>query len=991
MAIFNINSSKPNQPSTTLVTQGRKTFNVNGNIGSTPTFTSSTTRINSFVPLPYERTTPIYLLYTTDLAGGNLNTAGNQQDPPSPNNSNIIRNTNTATAMRDGQFNWYTGKWTTPPVDNIYTICPDQIGTIYKGADSEIITNDPYDPCVQGGLVQPSPTPTPTQTRTPTPTASVTPTTSVTASVTPTVTSTPTATVTPTPSATSAITPTPTSTPAASPTPTLSVTPTITVSPTTTITPTPSRSPGTPQLIINIYELGDDVAIDIDGGGLGITPFADNTGSSTGSNSFRSDISMVSSVFDETQSVAWDQYNFTSPLSALGTLNTTFTADRKHFADNGEWVYVDANRLKFQGAGLGSYITVNRTLIFENQTLAGMGITQSTGFIQDVTTTDGKLVRLMVSDPVYPVTVTLHEIDTGDTELLVEGWPKKTGPAPAPDSITTSQTYGSHVHTVPGSDPMIFFDDGTPKNYDIYDLAGSLPFVASLSAGTHNDDGVVTLSGPSAGIIGDKLYIEDGAAGPLNGRAVFTGKTLADLGVSVNSGWQETILSSYGNVRVTLIIYKDAYISEDEVSYLDFTTTIYNTVESASFVSPLREYIDYGIVRAGQNIGRRHLFQWPQGRLYYDAQGGGSISKLEPPTEIVIKSTNPFYFASDPAKQLFAGDLRKQKYGTSNLSQTTYPEYRFSTDTNLSNHIPNFSTQTSVELHMEDAVQHGENLLTAEVTWGAGTGTYFNSLGKVFPVQTNLDSARVASTITVRTDSIDDTRSAPVRVPAGTDITLIGKLPIFNGERHNSLQYGADVNKIVAGLSDWWLRNDPSDGNGYHTVIPTNNSLTYNWCSDKPIIIRYNTILSGPNTGSTTVYFYFAIPVGTGYGLSSNPDFSTYRVSEDGPLYGTNYSWGSTKNISTLFENTGTYTVNINKPPNKDITDQFGADHNMEFDAMSNLSYKIYWCALPKTTNYAGNTYVGGSGDIVQNYIQLIPNGYTGSLDPGIYETNGTC
>lgn len=241
---------------------GKISLNINGTIGSTPIFSSTTTTVNSVVPLPYERNTPIYLIYTNSIGGQTVNTAGNIQDPPL-NNTKTIRTNNTASLIRSGQYDVLTGKLTAPVTGSSTTLCPDDQGITYNN----ITINKDDSSCSQPNLVfsvaLPSPTPSPTVSPTPSATSTPTPTPSNSTGVTPT----PTASVT----ATATVTPTPTTSLGASPTPTATVTPTVSVTSTTTptatatATPTPTPSPSAPVPAYNAlgyhetdYALTDD-------------------------------------------------------------------------------------------------------------------------------------------------------------------------------------------------------------------------------------------------------------------------------------------------------------------------------------------------------------------------------------------------------------------------------------------------------------------------------------------------------------------------------------------------------------------------------------------------------------------------------------------------------------------------------------------------------------------------------------------------------------
>jgi len=152
MAIFNINSSKPNSPSTTLVTQGRKSYNVNGNIGSTPTFGGSITSANSLSPFPYSNTSPIYLVYTTQIADRTVALGGNAQTPPL-NNSITMRGDNRASLIANGNYNWFTGEFTAPVVDTLVSLCPQNQDSAVTFVSQETTTVNGNDgSCVQPDL-----------------------------------------------------------------------------------------------------------------------------------------------------------------------------------------------------------------------------------------------------------------------------------------------------------------------------------------------------------------------------------------------------------------------------------------------------------------------------------------------------------------------------------------------------------------------------------------------------------------------------------------------------------------------------------------------------------------------------------------------------------------------------------------------------------------------------------------------------------------------
>jgi hypothetical protein len=135
--------------------------------------------------------------------------------------SKNIRITENTRAIREGKFSKTEGRFISPPINSIYTLCDQQISTIFKQSynfysyinkigDISVVDPNTCDTSID----PPSFTPTPTRTPTSTPNASATPTSTPTP--TPNASATPTATPTPTPNASA----TPTATPTPTPTPT---------------------------------------------------------------------------------------------------------------------------------------------------------------------------------------------------------------------------------------------------------------------------------------------------------------------------------------------------------------------------------------------------------------------------------------------------------------------------------------------------------------------------------------------------------------------------------------------------------------------------------------------------------------------------------------------------------------------------------------------------------------------------------------------------
>lgn len=197
MAIFTItgSSAKNTRDAFYFPAPGNSTTtNINGNIGSTVTFAGGVTSANSLSPFPYSNTSPIYLVYTTQIGNRKVDLAGNVQNPPL-NNSITIRGDNRTSLIANGNYNWFTGEFTAPIVDTILSLCPPNEDPAVTFVSQETTTVNGNDgSCTQQDLATyVAPSPTPTSSINPTPTSSA----GTTATPTPTATSTPTPTPTP--------------------------------------------------------------------------------------------------------------------------------------------------------------------------------------------------------------------------------------------------------------------------------------------------------------------------------------------------------------------------------------------------------------------------------------------------------------------------------------------------------------------------------------------------------------------------------------------------------------------------------------------------------------------------------------------------------------------------------------------------------------------------------------------------------------------------
>ena len=747
---------------------------------------------------------------------------------------------------------------------------------------------------------------------------------------------TPTPTVTPTVTPTRTATPTPTrSSGIATPTPTITLTPTISLTPTTSITPTPTPSAGTPSLTIEIYELGDDVAVEMKGQ-VGVYGLPDDAGGEVGTNTINAGSNpLVRSSYDTSLSAGYSEHNFTSNLSLFGSSNSLTSGDNNFFyPDSGMYLSVYSHKIRI-GGPIGVAQHVNRRLLFKNTTLSTMGITASPGYSQQVSTNNNQTVKVVVSNKVYPVNIILRETNNDSTELLVTGFAS----ASSPDTTVVQALY-NRVSTVSGYDPMITFGDGTAKSYSVFDLSSSLPFVESLSSGAHNLTPTVT-SSTNLGIIGDKLYIEN-ALGTINGKAVFTGKTLSDLGVSESVGWQETVLSSHSNVRVSLIIYRDPFISEEPYLLLDYTT---HTGDNG-LLSPLREHIDYGEVRAGQQLKRKYKIHWSKGVIKYSDTPGSSIWTLSDPIEMIIKCSTPFKLQSNI---LYGGDLVKDGWGSLTTSYNPPPEYKLSTDI-YKNEVPNLS-QGYVEFTVDGGIRHGDNSLSVSLTFGAGSGLdkYYTSLNKVFPVGANLNRASRSKSVSSKVLT-DTTLLSNSQVAPNTDLTLTGKLPLFYGQTYNS-------------AGGWNGIYDIRDQiNSYYTGF-SNRMIRYRWdyTIGDPITIEYPYMTTG--SGSNTGYYWFAIPYGDAPGCANISDLYTryeFRPYNTGPIQNRAITDIMNPDLGT---GTGsgkahyaqTTNVGVNPYPAL-ITDHNSAQYQVAQVGWTNVKYIIYTTSFPLSYDYLGTT-----------------------------------
>ena len=789
-----------------------------------------------------------------------------------------------------------------------------------------------------------SATPTPTNTITPTSTSTVTPT--ITNTVTPTPTRTVTPTRTPTPTATPTRTPTRTPSPTptrssgiATPTPTQTITPTISVTPTTSITPTPTPSAGTPSLTIEIYELGNDVVVDMKGQ-IGAYGIPSTNGSEVGYNSINpGSNALIASQYSQT-SEGWSEFDFNSNLSFIGS-NNAFTANKKHFfyPDQGEFFSVYTYKIRIGGIGGPNAVPINvdRTLVFENQTLSTMGITATPGYSQMVTTTNNQTVRIKVSNKVYPINITLHEINNDSTELLVTGYSN----AASPDT-TVTETLTNRVSTVPGNDPMITFGDGTAKAYNVYDLSSSLPFVESLSSGVNTVVATTVTPSTNLGIIGNKLYIEN-ALGAINGRAYFASKTLSQLGVSESVGWQRTVLSSHNNVRVSLIIYRDAFVAAEPSLLLDYTTHTSNN----GLLSPLRERIDYGEVYAGQQLQRKYRIHWSKGLIKYSDSPGSEIWTLGEPTEMIIKSSIPFKLKGSTN---YGGDLVKNGWGTLTSSSSAPPEYKLSTDI-YKDEVPTLS-EGYVEFTLDGAVRHGDNSLSVALTFGAGTGSYYTSLNKVFGVGSLLNNQRTSRTRSVSSKVLTDTTLVSNnQVVPNTNVTLTGKLPLFYGQ-------------TVDGVSWNGIYDVRDQINSYYNVI-TGRIIRYRWdyTIGDPITIEFPRMVYGTNNNLS--YYWFAIPYGDAPGCTTTSNL--YTRYEFRTLDNTSYPIQNRPITDIMNPNTGKGTgsgsadyAQVTNPGQHPypftITDQNNAQYKVVNLGWTNVRYIIYTTHIPFSYDYAATT-----------------------------------
>ena len=530
-------------------------------------------------------------------------------------------------------------------------------------------------------------------------------------------------------------------------------------------------------------------------------------------------------------------------------------------------------------------------------------------------------------------------MDTGDTELLVEGWHNENGVVGPTADSTTTLSESNHIHTLSGMDPIVFFADGVAKTYDVYNLDSAFSF--TLPTGVHAPGGTTTQAGTNGGIIGNKLYIENGATGPLNGRAVFTGQTLSDLGIDVAAGWKSRVLSSHGNVRVSLIIYKDAYISQSPDLIINYTAN-----NSSFFSTPLVSGVDVGTIYAGQKLKREYLLNWPMGSISYGSAGNlTTVWHLEPPTELVIKSSIPFTMQSST---VYGGDLVKDNFGTSSSTTNAPPEYRMSLDPSKVE-VNNFSNNV-VQFVADGAVRHGRNYLSAEVTYGSGVNNYWTSLGLVFDPSTNLDGQRSPVTITAASDNLSDA-DVTSRLPTGiTDPTITGKLPVLYGQvRAGSVwntEVGTNAQESITGFINNYYNPD-SYSNSYV-------GYTWNWDTGSDLQVEFPRGEYGSSNDGSAYRLWLAIPYGTASGVYNNGSpFQSYSWRQyDSTSYPvTTISWSDAPN--NIWDYAGYVTTNPGNG-NIDIDDGNGGTITMPHYGWTNVTYRIFWTDVPYSYNYEG-------------------------------------
>lgn len=150
MAISYISGSTENFNGGTITNSGKTTNNHKNfssartnadSIGSVVVQNNNVTKVDSDGEFAYNNSAPISMLYTTSLAGLDKQINGNY---PIANNAKAIKSFLTATAIREGQFNIATGKFTTPPDNDIYYLCPDNsLGGCFQ-EPQEVLPDIPF-------------------------------------------------------------------------------------------------------------------------------------------------------------------------------------------------------------------------------------------------------------------------------------------------------------------------------------------------------------------------------------------------------------------------------------------------------------------------------------------------------------------------------------------------------------------------------------------------------------------------------------------------------------------------------------------------------------------------------------------------------------------------------------------------------------------------------------------------------------------------------
>lgn len=151
MAEYVINGSQPvNENTYKFPVKGVSQKNAKDTIGATVVEDSSyLNKATNSVSFQNDREKPIFPIYSTDIAGS-LRVVGNQMDPPL-NDAKTIRNTKDTTAIRNGDFNSFTAKFTSSPSTDSITLCPGRTGLTFKAGDATKTVDEAYEPCTQSG------------------------------------------------------------------------------------------------------------------------------------------------------------------------------------------------------------------------------------------------------------------------------------------------------------------------------------------------------------------------------------------------------------------------------------------------------------------------------------------------------------------------------------------------------------------------------------------------------------------------------------------------------------------------------------------------------------------------------------------------------------------------------------------------------------------------------------------------------------------------